>query len=180
MSNYQWEVVSIVILVLNFISQIREDILTCRHPKLSAYNGQGQLRCTVLDFEVRKRLFWLWIKSCIPFLSNASVFTYCEKCLFLSISYVFAKQKSTGRTQKKILFNFQISTCYQIKFPRCFKWYDYAAYCYISCTWISVNGFEMTLLHVFKNYVAKTIPASLRKYQIGDTGMKLYKINKEE
>lgn len=49
-------------------------------------------------------------EPCIPFLSNASIFTYCEKCLFLSVNNVFAKQKNTGRTQKKILSYFQIST----------------------------------------------------------------------
>ena len=102
-----------------------------------------------------------WIKSCIPFLSNASVFTYCEKCLFLSINYVFAKQKSTGRTQKKMLFYFQISMCYRIKLPRYFKQSGYAVYCYISCRWISLTEFEMTVLHVFENYVVKTVSASV-------------------
>lgn len=38
----------------------------------------------------------------------------------------------------------------------------------------------MILLHVFKNYVLEAISASFCKYEIGGTGMKLYKINKEK
>lgn len=38
----------------------------------------------------------------------------------------------------------------------------------------------MMLLHMFKTYVVETISSSFHKYQIGDTGLKLYKINKED
>lgn len=36
-------------------------------------------------------------ESYIPFLSNASVFTYCEKCFILSINdYLLSKRKLVG------------------------------------------------------------------------------------